>query len=354
MTAYIDGKTGEILWRLGGKQSNFTGNGTDFHWQHDTQFVNVNGQTVQATSGKRRISLFDNGGTGMINNETQSKGMLVEIDFAAKTATALTQYTNPGNETLLAFSQGNTQYFNRDDEYSPAPNGVGSNNVLMGYGYLPVFAEYAADGTPLQVVHWGESDYQSYRTYKAPWQGFPTTQPDIAINAAGTVYMSWNGATEVRDWRIIYGGNITSDDNVIDLVDPFEASVSRSSFETAALLNLTAGQLVYAVALDATGNELGRSATLNVTGQLLLSSTASANAAAASATAVASTAIPTAVVSTVTAIAVASVASSSTFSGASDSAGRLQLMWYGFHSGTFSAALVLTSMLLGRVLTLLP
>jgi hypothetical protein len=41
---YIDGSTGEILWKLGGKNSTFTmGENTHFAFQHDARFRNDDG-----------------------------------------------------------------------------------------------------------------------------------------------------------------------------------------------------------------------------------------------------------------------------------------------------------------------
>src|SRR5439155_194991 len=59
----IDHRTGKIIWRLGGKKSDFRmGKGTVFNWQHDAQRL-PNGD----------ISVFDDGGTAYVswNGATQ-------------------------------------------------------------------------------------------------------------------------------------------------------------------------------------------------------------------------------------------------------------------------------------------
>lgn len=51
---YVDGKTGDILWTLGGKKNDFTdlseGRATDFSWQHHARW---------ASPDLTKISLFD-------------------------------------------------------------------------------------------------------------------------------------------------------------------------------------------------------------------------------------------------------------------------------------------------------
>lgn len=59
--AYISGRNGSVLWKLGGKNSSFTGNGNDFFWQHDAQFVGEGTWDAADTreamrEGTRRIS----------------------------------------------------------------------------------------------------------------------------------------------------------------------------------------------------------------------------------------------------------------------------------------------------------
>ena len=44
----------------------------------------------------------------------------------------------------------------------------------------------------------------SYRSFKVDWVGLPNTPPDIAMKYRNdqTVYVSWNGATEVATWTL--------------------------------------------------------------------------------------------------------------------------------------------------------
>jgi len=53
----INGTSGKIIWRLGGRQSNFTlGDGVEFSLQHHARFVS-------SSKDEEVISLFDNSGS---------------------------------------------------------------------------------------------------------------------------------------------------------------------------------------------------------------------------------------------------------------------------------------------------
>ena len=48
---------------------------------------------------------------------------------------------------------------------------------------------------------------QSYRVLKAAgWVGRPATKPDIKVEGS-SVYVSWNGATEVAEWELFAGSS---------------------------------------------------------------------------------------------------------------------------------------------------
>lgn len=203
-----------------------------------------------ASKKVRHITLFDNGSDGRVNNETDSKGMLIEVNLANMTATSLVNFTNPGGEMdLLSVSQGSLELFGSDG-LSPD-----SSNVFMGYGSLPVMSEWDVNGTALQVIHWGNATLsQSYRVYKSTsWVGFPLTSPDVAI-LNNSLYVSWNGATSVATWRIIQGTNTTD--------------VPKMNFETAIPLNDTATDMLQAIALDSGGSHLASSQFIAANGTL--------------------------------------------------------------------------------------
>ncbi|WFD21131.1 hypothetical protein MCAP1_003388 [Malassezia caprae] len=206
---YIDGKTKKILWTLGGKDGNFTGDGTHFAWQHHVRVVNETNATPEEIAqknknGKRYISIFDNESYGS-NNATEynvksmshSVGRIIEIDFAKKTAKLIRKYENPGGQkNLLASSQGALHLISN---YTS----INSTNVIMSYGAVPVIAEYLEDGTSVRVIRFSKTgNAQAYRVLKFDWKGYPATKPDVAIKD-GKIYVSWNGATEVSKWVLL-------------------------------------------------------------------------------------------------------------------------------------------------------
>jgi hypothetical protein len=90
----IDHGSGEVIWRLGGKKSTFTmGAGTNFEWQHDAR---------RQSDGS--ITLFDDAGSPQ--QEPQSRGLLLQVDEGARTASLVREYTDNG---LATTSQGNMQ-----------------------------------------------------------------------------------------------------------------------------------------------------------------------------------------------------------------------------------------------------
>jgi hypothetical protein len=225
----VDLHSGAQNWRVGGNHPSFrAGPGTHFYWQHDAEF-----QPGGA------ISVFDNGSDPP--KEKQSRGLLLNIDRAHGEVTLQKQFTNP-SRTLLATSQGNTL-------------ALPAGDWLLGYGGLPDFTEYDADGHVLLDGTLG-SEVQDFRTYLAPWSGQPLTAPAVAAAAGSgstTVWASWNGATRVASWRVLGGAS----PGALSAV----GSGSRTGFET--VLRAPAGEPYVAVqALDASGSVLGTSATI--------------------------------------------------------------------------------------------
>jgi len=235
-TAYdLDSRTGLVNWRLGGKKSSFAeGPGVQTAYQHDPREL-PNGT----------ISLFDNGSSPKIH--PQSRGIVVALDPATGTATLVTQLVHsPG---LLAQSQGNTQAL---------PNG----DWFVGWGQEPFFSELSPQGTTLFDAHFPPHT-QSYRSFRFPWVGTPEQPPLFAYISAGTgsgtVYASWNGATQVAAWRVLAGSSPQTLHPIL--------TAPRSGFETAvALPGGTAGPYLSVQALDGAGTVLAAAAAVSEPG----------------------------------------------------------------------------------------
>jgi hypothetical protein len=197
----VDRASGEVLWRLGGKRSDFEmGEGTRTVSQHDAR---------RQEDGT--ITIFDNGAPPKLHD--QSRGIVVELDEDAMRATLVREYTHP--EKPLATSQGNMQV-------------LSNGNVFIGWGTAPHSSEYGRDGELLCDLQFsGES--QSYRAFRQVWSGCPAEDPAVAAEKGEggkvNVYASWNGSTETATWRVLAGPKP-------DDLEPV-GSVPREGFETA-------------------------------------------------------------------------------------------------------------------------
>ena len=188
----IDRATGRIVWRLGGKRSDFTlGPGTRFAWQHDAR-----------RRPARTISLFDN--ESAPRTGPQSRGLVLRVDERRGRVRLVRSI--PHRPRLLAATQGNMQLL---------PNG----DWFVGWGARPYFTEYDATGQHVLFdARFGFRD-DSYRAYRFPWHGRPGGRPALAVEGT-TAYASWNGATGVSAWQLLAGGRPAK-------------TVARTGFETA-------------------------------------------------------------------------------------------------------------------------
>jgi hypothetical protein len=224
-TVYKLDKTGKILWRLGGKRSDFAiGPGAHFAWQHDAR---------RQPDGT--LTIFDNGATPAV--EKLSRGLILELDEQAMSATLVRQYTHP---KILSGSQGSMQL-------------LGNGNVFVGWGEVPHVSEFDYAGRMLFDAVLG-AKYQSYRAFRLPWTGLPAEAPAIAATRAGretTVYASWNGATDVHSWQLLAGTQANA-------MRPVWSTRSRG-FESELRAAASAGPYLAVQALDTGGSLLGQS-----------------------------------------------------------------------------------------------
>jgi hypothetical protein len=229
-TVYKLDRSGAIVWRLGGKHSDFEmASGSNFAWQHDAR---------RQPDGT--LTIFDNGATPAV--EKLSRGLILDVDEQAMTATLLRQYTHP---KILSGSQGSMQLLT-------------NGNVFIGWGEVPRVSEFERSGRLVFDAVLGKQ-YQSYRAFRLPWSGTPAEAPAIATAgdyADLTVYASWNGATGVDSWQLLAGAQARS-------LSPV-SSVRSQGFESA-LRASSAGPYLAVRALDATGSVLGQSRIVNVT-----------------------------------------------------------------------------------------
>jgi hypothetical protein len=228
----IDRHSGRVLWRLGGRQSDFAmGRGSRFYWQHDASHLEGN-----------LISVFANG-AGPAKSEPHSRGVLLHVDERRRAVRLRHSYRHP--RPILTSAMGSVQ-------------ALPDRNVMVGWGLVPVLSEFAADGKLLGDLHipWG---YNCYRGFRMPWTATPADRPAIASRRASagqvTIYASWNGATEVAMWQLSAGPSPHQ-------LQPVGIT-PRSGFETAIAL-ASSGGYAAVTALDANRVALGTSAPIAV------------------------------------------------------------------------------------------
>ena len=175
----LDRKTGQVLWRLNGRSSDFQlGLDAPFMYQHDARMH---------TDGT--LTLFDDGPSA---SSADSRGLRLGLDFGAMRADVLQQYHHP--TPLAASAMGNAQILPGDA-------------VLVGWGTEPYFTEFGPAGD-VRLDAKFDGDAWNYRTFRDVWVGRPTTKPAVAAlkkNGKVTVYASWNGSTETAYWRVAAG-----------------------------------------------------------------------------------------------------------------------------------------------------
>jgi hypothetical protein len=221
----IDRKTGRVIWRLGGKESDFEmGSGTWMRYQHDAR---------RHPDGT--ITVFDNGG---VQKDDKSYGLVLDPDEDEMTVTLARQYADPSGR--VAAVMGNVQVL---------PGG----GAFIGWGSDPIFSEFGPDGELLYNAVFPPR-VNSYRAFRFPWSGQPEEDPAVAVEPDEgelTLYASWNGATEVATWQALAGP-------APDRLKPLGPATPRAGFETAITLH-TAEPYVGVQAKNRSGRVLGTS-----------------------------------------------------------------------------------------------
>jgi arylsulfotransferase ASST/Ig-like domain-containing protein len=184
----INRTTGAVIWRLGGKKSDFTlGAGLPFSWQHDAEAVDSS-----------TIRIFDNESDGGAPAMASSRIIWVTHDDTQMTASVSRSIEHPAG--LLAPAEGNAQSL---------PNG----DTFVDWGVLGRYSEFDPNGVLLYDAGLF-SEYSSYRGYRFPWVGSPATSPSVVAGFNGdgttTVHAVWNGATEVASWSVMAGNSPAS------------------------------------------------------------------------------------------------------------------------------------------------
>ena len=233
---YIDGSSGEVLWELGAGSEDFTdlsdGHASDFQWQHNPRWVSEEEGT---------LTFLDNGMAGPLHVDAPySKGKMVKLDHENRTVELLAEYLSQGH--VRAPSQGNLQVLSEPNDH-----------VIVGWGATAAYSEFHVDGTLLCETHFTASlffwweQWKTYRVYRLHgWVSTPDYPPSAKIKG-DSLYVSWNGATEVAYWELQGARNDGRGHEIFESLD----LVEKHSFEEAFILPTEGDYLRYRVgALD--------------------------------------------------------------------------------------------------------
>jgi hypothetical protein len=215
----VDRKSGEVLWRLGGKKSDFAVDpAASFAFQHDVR---------RRPDGT--ITMFDNN-AAVPGAQTLSRGLRIKLDMKTKRASLVAEYPAPTPRT--GWAMGNVQQLE-------------DGGVFIGWGTDGSFTELGPDGSVRLDARFAEGSV-SYRAYRFELDARPKGRPAtwVVQNGDGTmtVYVSWNGATDVATWQVVAGPDRGSMKPV--------TTARRTGFETAITVPAMNGY-VSVIALDA-------------------------------------------------------------------------------------------------------
>ena len=219
----IDHNTGNIIWRLGGKNNQFTfvNDPIKFSYQHAARRI-PNGH----------ITLFDNGN---YHTPQFSRAVEYDIDDVNMTATLVWEYRN--NPSIFGPAMGYVQR-------------LANGNTIIGWGQTnPAVTEVTPDGTRALELDFDSGVY-SYRAFRQDWNGPP-------------VGLSENSNTEPVKYKISQNfPNPFNPSTTIGFELPVLSNVKLSVYdelgrEVAVLLNdkLSAGS--YSYHWDASGYSSG-------------------------------------------------------------------------------------------------
>jgi hypothetical protein len=214
-TIYLLGRDGHVIWRLGGKRSQFgPKSAVTFYFQHDAR-LHPDGT----------LSLFDNG--GIPRKEPHSRPLVLKLDQQAKRATILKTFVAPAK--IASPYEGDTELL---------PDG----GAFVGWGGVPKLTEFTPAGKVRFQLTLPYGD--SYRGFRLAWSGAPGGRPAAAVQD-GKVYASWNGERGIAKWEVLDGGNVV-------------ASAPWAGLETEIAVDKLPKTVVVR-AVDAAGRTLGES-----------------------------------------------------------------------------------------------
>ncbi|HEY1793997.1 MAG TPA: arylsulfotransferase family protein [Opitutaceae bacterium] len=224
----VNRSTGAIMWRLGGKKSDFAlGPGLPFAWQHDVE---------AADSSTLRI--FDNESDG-VPVRPYSRVIWVKHDDTAMTASIVRTIVHPDQLSVLA--EGSAE-------------SLSNGNTFVEWGNLGRYSEFGPDGQLLYDVAEAPG-YSSYRGFRFAWSATTLTEPTVTavLNSDGTttVHAVWNGATGVTTWQVSAGYSAQG----LSVI----ASAPWNGMDTPITISGSVGPMIEVAALNSSGTIISES-----------------------------------------------------------------------------------------------
>jgi hypothetical protein len=234
----IDRRTGALSWTLGGKSDDFGMLEQHPAWQFCLQ------HDARRLPGGA-ISLFDDGGKGLPGSTCPvhaSRSEILSIDRASHAVVSARMLSSTDSSDtgspFFPWAMGSSRL---------QPNG----DTLIAWGTTGRITEVGPGGAVNLGLRLGS---YSYRAVRARWTGLPLGRPRVKAQRPDRghvhIWMSWNGATRVRSWRILAGRSPAG-------LKP----VTRVSFAGLETHKYVATKAAYVAveALSADGRPLGRS-----------------------------------------------------------------------------------------------
>lgn len=159
---------------------------------------------------------MDNGGDEVGFTSTFSSSLIVSLNKRTLVASVVKRWIRPRFKQSIM--RGNFQLL---------PNG----NAFSAWSENCVISEHSGDGELLMEANFRSTRLVTYRTYKFNFTGLPSHPPDLRAFVYGTgpassttvFYVSWNGATEVAQWRFY---------SIVDGEEVILGSKMKTGFET--------------------------------------------------------------------------------------------------------------------------
>ena len=181
------------------------------------------------------LSMHNNDNTEFTGHTSLTTGLVLDVELQGSKEVTLVSRMWDAAEPVYAESQGSYQL-------------LGNGHILQDHGATPKIEEYDENGTIVMRARFGyDNTMQTYRTYRYPWVGRPSTKPGVLACPASkggktAVYVSWNGATDVQSWKVYSGSKVSK-------------TALRNGFETTVMVEgISDGDLVVVEAVGGVGD----------------------------------------------------------------------------------------------------